>query len=54
MGLHEGSNIDLFRRELSGISYLTIPKVYWDLTTHRVLTMSFVEGEIITSYWRKL
>ena len=48
--LQEGRNIDFFRQELSGLSYLTIPKVHWQLTSDRVLTMSFVDGEIITRF----
>src|SRR5882762_11902708 len=31
--VQEGRSIEFFHRELSGIHYLTIPKVYWDLTT---------------------
>lgn len=42
--LNEGQNIDFFREKLSGLDYVKVPKVYWDLTTDRVLTMSFVEG----------
>jgi predicted unusual protein kinase regulating ubiquinone biosynthesis (AarF/ABC1/UbiB family) len=45
--INEGKNIDFFREHLKGFPYLTIPKVYWDLTTDRVLTMSFVEGETV-------
>jgi len=45
--LQEGRNIELFRRQLSNVEYLTIPKVYWTLTSQRVLTMSFVEGNLL-------
>lgn len=51
--LHEGKNIEFFRRELKDVDYLTIPKVYWDLTTARVLTMSFVEGENMGEFLEK-
>jgi len=42
--LQEGKNLDFFGARLGGFTYLTIPRVYWDLTTDRILTMSFVEG----------
>ncbi len=42
--LNEGKNIEFFREALRHFPYLTIPRVYWDLTTDHVLTMSFVEG----------
>jgi predicted unusual protein kinase regulating ubiquinone biosynthesis (AarF/ABC1/UbiB family) len=48
--IHEGKNIDFFRERLKGFPYLTIPKVYWDLTTDRVLTMSFVEGATVEEF----
>ncbi len=48
--VHEARNIEFFRRELNGFDYLTIPKAYGDLTSERVLTMSFVEGEIISRF----
>jgi predicted unusual protein kinase regulating ubiquinone biosynthesis (AarF/ABC1/UbiB family) len=48
--LNEGKNIDYFRKNLEPLAYLTIPQVYWDLTTERVLTMSYVEGETIRPF----
>jgi predicted unusual protein kinase regulating ubiquinone biosynthesis (AarF/ABC1/UbiB family) len=45
--LQESRNMGFFRWELSDLNYLTIPRIYPDLTTERVLTMSFVEGENI-------
>jgi predicted unusual protein kinase regulating ubiquinone biosynthesis (AarF/ABC1/UbiB family) len=42
--LHEGKNLDFFGARFNEFTYLTIPRVYWELTTDRVLTMSFVEG----------
>ena len=42
---HEAANLDLFRRGLSRLKYLTIPTVYRELSSDRVLTMSYVEGE---------
>jgi predicted unusual protein kinase regulating ubiquinone biosynthesis (AarF/ABC1/UbiB family) len=40
----EGKNLDFFGTGLKGFTYLTIPRVYWELSTDRVLVMSFVEG----------
>lgn len=40
----EASNADRFRRMFSGDSAVYVPRVYWDLTTTRVLTMELVEG----------
>ena len=51
--LREGKNIEFFGRELSRFDYLTIPRVYWDLTSERVLTMSFVEGDGMRSFLDK-
>jgi predicted unusual protein kinase regulating ubiquinone biosynthesis (AarF/ABC1/UbiB family) len=42
--VREGKNLELFREGLARFAYLTIPRVHWDLTTERVLTMSLVEG----------
>ena len=43
--LQEGKHLDYFGPALAGFDYVSVPKVHWDLTTQRVLTMSFVEGE---------
>ena len=43
--LHEAKSMDYFRERLACLPYVTVPKVHWDLTTDRVLTMSFVSGE---------
>jgi predicted unusual protein kinase regulating ubiquinone biosynthesis (AarF/ABC1/UbiB family) len=48
--LQEGRNLEFFRRELAGCGYLTIPKPYWDFTRERVLTMSFVEGDVLGKF----
>jgi predicted unusual protein kinase regulating ubiquinone biosynthesis (AarF/ABC1/UbiB family) len=41
---HEGRNLEFFRQGMARFEYLTIPRVHWDLTTERVLTMSLVPG----------
>jgi predicted unusual protein kinase regulating ubiquinone biosynthesis (AarF/ABC1/UbiB family) len=48
--IHEGKNLDFFNAGLNGFTYLTIPRVHWDLTTARVLTMSFVEGLTMSAF----
>jgi len=48
--LKEGKNLDFFGEGLKGFKYLTIPRVYWELTTDRVLTMSFVEGLTMSAF----
>ena len=42
--LSEARNLDFFRAALQPLDYVQVPRVYRDLTTDRVLTMSFVEG----------
>jgi ubiquinone biosynthesis protein len=45
----EGHNIDRFRQIFSGESYVRVPKVYWETTTRRVLTMERMQGIKITN-----
>jgi ubiquinone biosynthesis protein len=40
----EARSIEHFRDDFSGVDEVVIPRVYWDLTTQRVLTMDFIEG----------
>jgi len=40
----EGRNADRLRQVLAGETQVYIPRVYWEYTTSRVLTMEFVEG----------
>lgn len=48
--LNEGKNLDYFRQALAPLDYVQVPRVFWDFTTDRVLTMSYVEG-IPLSEW---
>ena len=48
--LHEGKNLDFFGTGLSRFPYLTIPRVHWDVTTDRILTMSFVAGLTMSAF----
>jgi ubiquinone biosynthesis protein len=40
----EARNIARFRENMSSMKNVVIPKVYWDLSTKKVLTMEFIEG----------
>ena len=48
--IQEGKNIDYFRDRLAGFPHVALPSVHWDLTTDRVLTMSFVEGDTVANF----
>lgn len=41
---HEGKNAEKVSRLFSNYQWLRVPKIYWDVTTSRVLTMEFLEG----------
>ncbi len=51
--VHEADNLELFRKGLNGLAYVTVPRVYRELTTDRVLTMSFVEGETLNDWLKR-
>jgi len=40
----EGRNADRFRANFAAESFLYIPRVYWDFTTHRVLVLERISG----------
>ncbi|MEW6685206.1 MAG: AarF/UbiB family protein [Candidatus Edwardsbacteria bacterium] len=42
--LNEGRNIERFARNFAGDSNIYIPKVYWNLSTSKVLTLEKIEG----------
>lgn len=42
--LNEAHNFDKFRNNFKNIDYIKVPKVYWELTTEKLLTMEFIEG----------
>jgi predicted unusual protein kinase regulating ubiquinone biosynthesis (AarF/ABC1/UbiB family) len=48
--LNEGKNIDFFREHLKPLPYVEVPKVFWELTTDRVLTMSCVSGQPMSDF----
>src|SRR5215469_6361667 len=51
--LREADNLEFFRDTLSGLNYLTIPRVYREWTTGRVLTMSCLEGEGLKDFLKR-
>jgi hypothetical protein len=51
--LHEADNLEYFRHGLRGLGYLTIPTVYREWTTERVLTMSCLEGEGLSQFLKR-
>lgn len=42
--IREGRNIDRFSRNFEGNSMVYIPKVYWELTSLKILTMEYIKG----------
>ncbi len=48
--VNEGQNIDFFREQLKPFDYVRVPSVHWDLSTDRILTMSFVSGEPLPDF----
>jgi ubiquinone biosynthesis protein len=50
--VREGQNADRMRRAFEGDPGIHIPRVYWEFTTHRVLTLERMEGIKITDLER--
>src|SRR5262249_18317497 len=46
----EAKNIAFFRERLSDTDWMTVPRVWPELSTDRVLTMSLVEGKYLEDY----
>jgi len=40
----EGRHMEIFEHNFAGDETIYVPKVYWDYTTSRVLTMEYIEG----------
>jgi len=49
----EAENIRLFREQLRPLGYVTVPKMYPQYSSDKVLTMSFVEGDHLDMYLAK-
>lgn len=47
--LNEGKNCERIREMFKKFSWFKTPKIYWNYSTHRVLTMEMMEGEEITN-----
>ncbi|XP_011313329.1 uncharacterized aarF domain-containing protein kinase 1 [Fopius arisanus] len=41
---HEGQNAEKVQKMFNHYNWLKVPKIYWTLSTPRVLTMEFIEG----------
>lgn len=41
---NEAHNFEKFRINFKDIEHIRVPKIYWDMTTIKVLTMEFIEG----------
>jgi predicted unusual protein kinase regulating ubiquinone biosynthesis (AarF/ABC1/UbiB family) len=46
----EADNIDFFSARLRPLSYVTVPKIYWEYSGDRVLTMSLLSGDHLETY----
>ena len=42
--LHEGNNAERFRENFKGYHQVIVPKVYWQYTTQKVLTLEYLPG----------
>ncbi|KAK3092968.1 hypothetical protein FSP39_009499 [Pinctada imbricata] len=42
--LHEGRNCERVERLFKHFNFLKVPKIYWDLSSERVLTMEYCDG----------
>jgi len=51
--LREADNLEFFRKGLSGLEYMVIPRVYRELSTDRVLTISYIEGESLGDFLKR-
>ena len=47
---HEAHNADRVRRMFSHLTYLKVPKIFYDYCSDKVLTMEFCEGAQINDY----
>src|SRR5579885_1158321 len=46
---NEGRNLELFQKNFSGNPDIRFPDVFWDFSTHKILTLQFMEGTKISS-----
>jgi len=50
---NEAHNFEKFRINFKDIGYIKVPKIYWNMTTTKVLTMEFIEGTKINEIIQK-
>jgi hypothetical protein len=48
--INEARNLNYFREQLAEIKWVTVPRVYPELSSDRTLTMSFVEGQSLSGF----
>ena len=48
--IHEGQNAEATAKNFAGHDDIVVPRIYWDYTTRRVLTMEYVGGIKITDF----
>ena len=51
--VQEADNLDYFRKGLARLDFVTVPRVHRELSSDRVLTMSFVEGETLSNWLKR-
>jgi len=49
----EADNLEFFAKGLSGLDFVTVPRVRRELSTDRVLTMSFIEGGSLNEFLKR-
>ena len=49
----EADNLEFFAKGMSHLDYVSIPRVHRELSTDRVLTMSFIEGELLAEVLKR-
>jgi predicted unusual protein kinase regulating ubiquinone biosynthesis (AarF/ABC1/UbiB family) len=48
--IHEGHNAERIGANFAGIEDVIVPKIYWEYTTKRVLTMEYIDGVKVTDF----
>lgn len=48
--LNEGRNADTFRRNFRDMPLVSVPRVYWRYSTHRVLTLEYLPGIKVSDF----
>ena len=48
--INEGHNAERIAADFAGVEDIVVPKIYWEHTSRRVLTMEYIDGVKITDY----